>query len=294
MMQNYPGPIALALYVFSIVALLIFIQKLAIGSYRDNNYSATSWFSTLGKKLANSKSLKFSITWTTVLIGTTLITLTYSLNSWILLLTRPRFPVLLASLWPAFFLLIYLLLGLLYVTLTPRGLAWWDANVVIFRYTGLHARRSYLKGEITDLIDENQEGFEDPYRAYLTLERLFNHEFGVGSAARDIMEKTAPEYHKEFESKLFDSSDYQRHSYFLLLIGIVVGFLSGFFFVFGFYIHLPLYDNTLIVDGLVAIFLSFLLMWMIHSTLELPIMRPSRYISMRSDSVASDDIQNAS
>ena len=292
MMQLIMGSLLLAIWVFPLVTILIVVRKLAVNSYRDNNYTAPTWFSSLGKKIANSKSMKFTIIFATALVATTLILLTYSLYEWF----RPSYSssnLLQSSLIPAPPVLLFLLIGLFYVTMTHHGLAWWDANVIIFRYTGFHGRRSYLKDEIKSLIEENQDGVDDPYRAYLTLERLYNHEFDVGEVTREIIEQIAPEYHKELENKLLQSAKTIRFSYLLLLIAVTVGFLSVFLFVFGSLVHLPLYNNLLVVDTLLSIALSFHLMWMIYSTLELPIMRAERYLTKRDATEAVDDIHNS-
>jgi len=183
---------------------------------------------------------------------------------------------------------------MLYVTMTHRGLAWWDASVIIFRYSGFHGRRSYLREEIKTLIDENQDGVDDPYRAYLTLERLFNHEFGIGEAARDIIKQSAPEYHKEFESRLLESTNTFRFSYAFLILALVLGFISVFFLAFGSLIYLPIHNVPFMVDSLLGFTLSFFLMWMIFSTLEIPIMRPTNYLAMVGEAKVAEGLQNSS
>ncbi|MFW9848814.1 MAG: hypothetical protein ACFFF4_06720 [Candidatus Thorarchaeota archaeon] len=287
-MQSIMGNLLLAIYVLPLLTLMILIRKLAISSYRGNNYTTQSWSSNVGEKLANSKSLKFSIVFTTVLIATTVIVLNSSLSKWFSSYSE----LLQSSLIPAPLLLSFFFIGMLYVTMTHRGLAWWDANVIIFRYAGFHGRRSYLREEIKALIDENQDGVDDPYRAYLTLERLFNHEFDIGEAARDIIKQSAPEYYEEYESELLEPTNSFRFSYVFLILALVLGFTSVFLLAFGSSIYLPVYNIPLMIDSIVGFALSFLLMWIIFSTLEIPVMRPTNYLALVGNGEIVEDLQN--
>ena len=259
-------------FVAPILVILALIKFSAIESFRRRNYTASSKLSSLGEKLANSKIMKFDIVFAFALIGSLTIALAYTLYSWWYYTSRwysSRF-FFYSSLIPALILIPYLILGLIYATSTTRGLSWWNASVIIFRYHGFHERRSYLKNEIELLIEENEDGFDHPYCAYLTLERLFMQEFNAGQATREILGELKPELHEEFSTKLTNGFKNRRFSHFLLFIGVVFALLSIFFLFFGIYSQVLVSYYFPAIDFASTISLSFLLMWIVHSTFEIP------------------------
>ena len=277
--------LALAVYVYSIMIALIVFRWLAIDSYRRKygamSPSDDSWLSSMGKKLADSGSLKFSITYAVVLIAVTLLTLGSSIvawNSYFLSYNGPsRMPV---STLPSFpIIAVFLCSGLLYVTFTSRGLSWWDARVIIFRFYGFHRRRSYMKSEISSLFEELDVGIET-YRAFLTIERLFKHEFKAGQVAREIIEQANPEMYLELESSLMEAGKPHRASRLMLASSIILLVLSILFLILGVFINSPLTRNDILADMLFTLCLVFSLMWMIRRSLELPELTPAQYMTL--------------
>ena len=231
----------------------------------------------MGRKLADSGSLKFSIIYAIVLTVVTLLTLGYSIVAWntyYLPYNDPsRTPV---SILPAFpILAAFLCSGLIYVTLTSRGLSWWDARVIIFRFYGFHGRRSYMKSEINSLFEEIDVG-TDTYRAFLTLERLFKHEFEAGQITREIIEQADPEMYQELESSLMEKGTPHRASRLMLVSSIILLVISILLLILGVFINSPLTVTGILADTLFTMCLVFSLMWMIRSSLELPELAPAQ------------------
>jgi hypothetical protein len=272
---------------------LIIFRWLAINSYR-RRYSGTSplddsWLSSMGDKLANSGSLKFSVIYTTVLIVVTLITLRYSIAEWILYNlswiepARKHVSVLLAL--PI--LIMFLCSGLIYITSTSRGLSWWDAQVISFRFYSFHGRPSYIKSEINSLSEEIDEGVET-YRDILTLERLFKHEFKAGQVARECIEQADPKMYHELETSFMEDWTPYRASSLMFVISIILFALSILFLNFRVFISSQLVRYDIWTDMLFTIGLMFFLIWMIVISLELPELTPARYMTLKPPSTKED------
>jgi hypothetical protein len=212
------------------------------------------------------------------MIGSLLVALIFSLYSWWFLTSSTYSTNYFAysSLLPAPVLIVYLVLGLLYVTSTTRGLSWWDATVILFRFHGFHQRRSYLENEIIQLIDENEDGYNYPFRAFLTLERLFMHEFNAGQVTRKILEEINPGLFNEFQERFDETKSIRRISHLPLLVAAVIGFLSILLLMYGISFQIPFIQYISIVDIDSTISFTFFLIWMIHATLEIPLLRIRR------------------
>ncbi|MFW9813416.1 MAG: hypothetical protein ACFFF9_13220, partial [Candidatus Thorarchaeota archaeon] len=266
---------------------LIVFRWFAVRSYQRNRGVTTpsdySWLTRMGKKIADSESLKFSIIYVVVLCLVFLITLSYSYDMWKLYslpsfgwLPRPFVSTLLAL--PV--LLLILCAGVLFVTMTSRGLSWWDTRVISFRFYGSRRRVPYMKDEIQSLIEENSAGMET-YRAYLTIERLFKHEFLAGEVARGIIKNADPELHQELESSLMERGAPQKVSRLVLTGSIILLVLSIWFLFLESFIDTPLARSSVLADAFFTLFIVFFLMWMVVLSLELPKLTPTEYMKLK-------------
>jgi len=269
------------------MVVLIVFRWLAIGSYRRNrgvtSPSDYSWLTRLGKRIADSESLKFSVIYVVALSLVFLLTLHYSYDvwynyyaPWIEPLSKPLVSTLLA--FPVFIL--FLCAGVLFVTMTSRGLSWWDARVISFRFYGSRRRVPYMKGEIHSLIEENSAGMET-YRAYITIERLFKHEFQAGEVAREIIKHTDTELYKELESSFMEQKHPQSVSRMILASSIILLALSIWFLILESFISTQLARSGILADSFFTLFFVFFLMWMVVLSLELPKLTPTQYMRLK-------------
>jgi len=199
-----------------------------------------------------------------------------------------RTPVATLLTLPALFL--FLCTGILFVTMTSRGLSWWDARVISFRFYGSRSPTSYMKREIHSLIEENNTGFET-YRAFLTIERLFRHEFLAGRVARDMIEKADTELYQELESSLMDTGTPQPVSRLILAGSIILLMLSIFFLILEPFIDTPLARSGTLADSFFTLFFVFLLIWIVRLSLELPTLTPAQYLKLKESAASQGDTQ---
>jgi hypothetical protein len=268
------------------MVVLIGCRWLAVRSYRRNrgvtSPSDYSWLTRLGKKIADSESLKFSIIYIVVLCVVCLDTLGYSFAAWnnYNLPRNDPYWMSVSTLYalPAF--LLFVVAGVLFVTMTSRGLSWWDARVISFRFYGSRRRVPYMKDEIHSLIEENSAGMET-YRAYLTIERLFKHEFLAGEVARKIIKNADPELYQELESSLMEQGAPQQVSRLVLTASIILLVLSILLLILKSFISTQLVRSGILADTFFTLFLVFFLMWMVVLSLELPKLTPTQYVKLK-------------
>jgi hypothetical protein len=137
-----------------------------------------------------------------------------------------------------------------------------------------------MKSEIHSLIEENNTGIET-YRAFLTIERLFRHEFLAGRVAREMIENSDPELYQELESSLIDAGTPQPVSRLILAGSIILLMLSIFFLILEVFIDTPLARSGTLADSFFTLFFVFLLVWMVGLSLELPTLTPAQFLKLK-------------
>ena len=137
-----------------------------------------------------------------------------------------------------------------------------------------------MKDEIHSLLEENSAGMET-YRAYLTIERLFKHEFLAGEVARKIIKNADPELYQELESSLMEQGAPQQVSRLVLTGSIILLVLSILFLILESFISTQLVRSGILADAFFTLFLVFFLMWMVVLSLELPKLTPTQYVKLK-------------
>ncbi|MDF1541097.1 MAG: hypothetical protein P1Q69_19525 [Candidatus Thorarchaeota archaeon] len=165
--------------------------------------------------------------------------------------------------------------------MTSRGLSWWDAQIIIFRFYGFHERRSYMKDEIQSLIDEIDVGIDDSYRAFLTVERLFRHDFNAGQVAREIIEHEDPKLFEELESALIEGGSPRRASNLLIISALIFLLFSILSMFLESYMNVSLFRYYLVADTLFTMLTSFSLIGTIRFSLEIPELTPAFYNALK-------------
>lgn len=293
-MQISIWSLELVLFIFPTLFALLLFRWFAINSYKrkraDTLPRGDSWLSSMGQKIADSRSFKFTIIHTALLIAVTIITLGYSASIWNHTLYFGIDSITPIGVLPAFpIIAIFLCSGLLYVTMTSQGLSWWDARVILFRFYAFHYRRSYMKDQICSLIEEIDAGIDDPYRAFLTLQRLFGHEFKAGEVAREIVEKQDSTMYQELESAIVEGGKPRRASNLILASSIIFLLLSIIFPTLGIFVYSAVTHTDILSDTLFTLFFVFFLIWMIRFSLELPELTQDSYKMLKLAAIATND-----
>jgi len=293
-MQISIWSLELVVFVFPTIFALILFRWFAIDSYRRKCANAIptddSWLSSMGQKIADSRSFRFTIIHTALLIAVTIITLVYSASIWIHTLYFGIDSITPIGVLPAFpIITIFVCSGLLYVTMTSQGLSWWDARIILFRFYAFHFRRSYMKDQICSLIEEIDVGIDDSYRAFLTLQRLFRHEFKAGEVARKIVKQEDPMLYQELESAIVERGVPRRASNLILASSFIFLLLSIIFPPLGISVYSIITLKEILADTFFTVFFAFILIWMIRVSLELPELTPDSYKRLKLDVISPDD-----
>lgn len=287
----------MVIFVYPFLLALILFRWFALDSYRrkrdDTLQKGDSWLSSMGQKLANSRSFKFIIMYNSLLIFITIATLGYSVSIWMYTLEFGIVPITPIGVLPAFpIIAIFLCSGLLYVTMTSRGLSWWDASIILFRFYAFHLRFSYMKDQICSLIDEIDVGIDNPYRDFLTLQRLFRHEFKAGEVARKIVEQEDPKLFQELESAILEGGSPRRASNLILASCIIFLLLSILLPPIGISIYSIITHKEILADTLFTMFFAFFVIWMIRYSLEIPEITPNSHMKIKMVALSPNDNQS--
>ncbi len=293
-MQISIWSLELVLFVFPTLLSVLLFRWFAIASYRRTRANALqpshSWLSSMGQKLADSRNFKFTIIHSALLTAVTIITLAYSASIWYHILYQGVDSITPIGVLPGFpIVAVFVCSGLLYVTMTSRGLSWWDASIVFFRFYAFHYRRSYMKDQIVSLIEEIDVGIDDPYRAFLTLQRLFRHEFKAGEVAREIVEQEDPKLYQEMESAILEGGKPRRTSDLLLASSFIFLLSSILFPVIGISIYSLITLKEILADTFFTLFFALFLIWMIWYSLELPELTSASYKVVRVDVISANN-----
>ncbi len=269
------------LILIPLVALMLF-KYLAIDAYKSQEESPKSWMAVIGKKLAMGGNIKFTIILTATILIYSISILLFATFFYYLVLSNSldmigHLPAIVPVSGVIFVPLI--LIGFVYISATDRGLSWWDAFRISFRFDSFHGRKSYLKPILEDIIEEAQEGLDNPHRAFLTLQRFFIHRFKIGSTAREMILDIEPELFHDLDQFLQEEQLPPRKST-LLLYGSVVFLMLSFalFVILLSGVPYMLLESTVyLFDTLSSITVVLLLSGFITLNLELPQFNPSEY-----------------
>ncbi|MFW9919878.1 MAG: hypothetical protein ACFFED_09780 [Candidatus Thorarchaeota archaeon] len=288
-------PIISLFFIFVLLIAIVFYKYHAIEIYKTEEASPHSNMAFLGEKYAMGRSMRFSILYISAILVCSCIIGFFGLRYYILMLSL-RFdilrtqPAILFVSGVVFFPLI--LLGLTYVSMTDNGLSWWDAFIISFRFDSFHGKSRYLSPILENLIEEAQNGTNDPHRAFLTIQRLFNHRFELGRVTRRLLFDMDPDLFHDLEVYLIEESLPKRKSRLLFVtsvISILIAFASSVLFVFGITPELFL----LLFDITTSLAFVLILVGVITLSLELPRFKMFEYKPEAYEETQSDEREAA-
>lgn len=264
-MQQTLATVSLLVFFIPMIALCTF-RYLTIGAYKKEEQSPTTWIARLGKKLAHGESYPFTFIYSAFIIFYSFVLFYCGLSFYGLLLNVGpdifEHIIVIIPLSGIIFLPL-LLMGLLYVTMTERGLSWWYAFNICFRFDSFHGRLSYLQPVLEELVEEAQEGLDAPHRAFLTLQRLFIHRFEVGRMTRKLLREMDSQLYHDFEAMLLEEPRRLQMSRVLFKLGLAIIFFDLFCITLG--VLLILFD--------IVIYISFLILFDILTSLSVVVVQ---------------------
>lgn len=288
--------LALVVLFYPVMIALFLFRFVAIHSYVSSGNESGSWFSTMGWRIANGRSIPFTILFLLSILFAVSATLFPSLFAIVALMPNSSAAgyVTPSLLLPSFVIVPMLLAGVVYVTMTDGGLSWWDASVIIFRFNSFQGRRDKMEEAVNKLLERDEESRDNPHRAYLTLIRLFRHKYDAGAVAREVIHEASPEMFNETDAELLSSKRHMAIQQVLFFTAIV--FFAAFLFL-GVtlslaYLNAPVVSTmtnfsttiTTLSDFFLIVSLVSVLMGIITVALGIPSLQPDEYRQLRSQS----------
>ncbi len=275
-------------YVFLPIAAIALFKYLAIQAYKNEESSPKSWMARTGSKLANGRSVIFSLLLNGIILVYSFFLFILGLYFYVLILfAGPEWLSHVPAIVPVSGIVFIPLIiaGILYITMTTRGLSWWDAFRASYRFDSFYGKAERLTPFIEKYVDEAQEGMDDPHRAFLTLQRLFNHRFQLGEVARELILDMDPSLYHDLETSLLEEPSTHRKSTLLFFVGaisLLITFAAEILYLAGFTYSIAsllyfLFDFSLMLTT------GLSLLGIIVINLELPEYKPDEYQDAKSE-----------
>ncbi len=288
--------LALVVLFYPILIALFLFRFITIHSYVSSGNESGSWLSTMGWKIANGRSIPFTILFLLSILFAVSATLFPSLFAIVALMSNYSAAgyVTPSLLLPSFVIVPMILAGIVYVTMTDGGLSWWDASVIIFRFNSFQGRRDKMEEAVSKLLDRDEENRDNPHRAYLTLVRLFRHKYDAGPVAREIIREASPEMFNETDAEILGSKSHRTTQQVLLFTAVV--FFAAFLYLAVTlslaFLNAPVvstltnFSTTIaaLSDFFLVVSLVVMLIGTMAVALGIPSLQPDEYLELRDQS----------
>ncbi len=286
--------LALVVFVYPILIAVFLFRFIAIHFYVSSDNGSGSWISTMGWRIANGRSIPFTVLFLLSILFAVFATLFPSLFAIGVLVSNPGTAAYVtpSTLLPSFVIVPVLLAGVVYVTMTDGGLSWWDASVIIFRFNSFQGREDRMEEAVNKLLERDEESRENPHRAYLTLVRFFRHKYDAGAVAREMIHASNPEMFNETDAELLGSKSQRTTQQVLFFTAIV--FFAAFLYLAvtlslaflnapvvstltNFSTTITTLSDFFLMGSLVAVVLGI-----VAVALEIPSLQPDNYLKLKS------------